>query len=95
MIDVMVEEHSTFGDDEPSRRKIGEYATRAEAIAAAEARLDQGLHELLTPQITAAELFQQWTLFGEDVYLAPNDGPPPFDAYEYARRRSRELSAAG
>ena len=90
-IEVYIEEHSAFGDDEPARRRIGEFTSRAEAVAAAQARVELILRELHKPGRTADELYQHWTLFGEDVYLLPGDGEPSFDAYEYAKRHSETI----
>ena len=59
--------------------------------AAAQARVEACLKEFFTPIISAEDLFQQWSLFGEDVFLIPDEGEPPFSAMAYAKERSHAM----
>lgn len=56
------------------------------------ALVDSGLLELWSPGMAPDHLFTLWSMFGEDVYLIPDDGEPRFSAMEYAKRRARELA---
>src|SRR5437870_5325213 len=87
---LLVQDFSDYGECDAAR-EVGSLATRAEALAAAQARVGACLEEFYVAGIGAEELFQQWSLFGEDVFLLPDEGVPPFSAMDYARDRSREM----
>jgi hypothetical protein len=89
-IRLLVQDFSEYGQSNASR-EVGSFTTRAEALAAAQARVDACLEEFFTPGISAEALFQQWSLFGEDVFLLPDEGVPPFSAMAYAKERSRTI----
>src|SRR5687767_14905910 len=90
-IQVCIEEFSRF-NEEGARRPVTSHESRVQALEAAKALVDSGLLELWTPGMAPEHLLTQWTVFGEDVYLVPDDGPTRFSAMEYARMRSRELA---
>lgn len=89
-IRLVVQDFSNYGESDASR-EVGSFATPAEALAAAQARVEACLKEFFTPNISAEDLFQQWSLFGEDVFLIPDEGEPPFSAMAYAKERSHAM----
>ena len=89
-IKLLVQDFSDYGEPD-AVREVGSFATRADALAAAQARVEAGLAELFVAGRSADDLFRQWSLFGEDVFLLPDDGEPPFSAMAYARARSHTI----
>ena len=78
--------------DEAERYELGAYATLEAATQAARALVDEFLLSALKPGMTAQQLFEHYTAFGEDPFIAPAEGEPaPFSAWDYARRRCGEL----
>ena len=90
-IKLFVQDQNEYGNP-TAGREIGTFATREEAVAVAQARVDDCLMEFLTTGITAEALLRQWSLFGEDVFLLPDEGAQRFSAMEYARTRCHELA---
>ncbi len=86
----MVQDFSDYGEHDAAR-EVGSFPTHAKALAAAQARVDACLEEFFTAGIGAENLVRQWSLFGEDVFLVPDDGEPPFSAMSYAKARSRSI----
>jgi hypothetical protein len=75
---------------------FGAFATADEAVAAAKALVDASLSEFYEPGATAEELFAQYTMFGDDPFIAAADSPGVgFSAWDYARVRCAEIVAAG
>jgi hypothetical protein len=75
---------------------LGSFATAAEAIAAAKARVDAWLNENFEPGSTAEALFARYTSFGDDPFIVAKDAPRvEFSAWDYARMRCAELAASG
>ncbi len=90
-VQVCIEEFSRRYE-EGARRPVTTHETRPEAVEAAKALVDSGLLELWHPGMAPDHLIRQWTMFGEDVFLSPDEGEPKFSAMEYAATRSRELA---
>lgn len=90
-IQVCIEEFSRF-HEEGARRTVTTHESREDAVESAKALVDSGLLELWHPGMAPDYLITQWTVFGEDVFLFPDDGNPKFSAMDYARTRSRELA---
>lgn len=89
-IKLLVQDFSDYGESNASR-EVGSFATYAEALAAAQARVEACLEEFYVAGISADDLFQRWSLFGEDVFLIPDEGTPAFSALEYAKECSRAM----
>ena len=81
---VLVQENSD-ADVEP--RLLGRYLSRDEAIAACKRRVDESLAELYAPGMSAEALFQHFSLFGEEPFIAGQS----FSAWEYAREKAARL----
>jgi hypothetical protein len=79
--------------DEEARYKLGDFATLDEAVAACKQVVDKFLKDEVTPDITAAERYEQYTGFGPDPFIVTHDpdaGNPPFSAWSYAKERCQE-----
>ena len=82
--------------DEGERYLHGEFATAADAIAAARKIVDEYLTSAIQPGMSADELFTSYALFGEDPFIVANgDEGVKFSAREYAGQRCDALCAAG
>lgn len=68
------------------------HTSRSDALEAAKALVDSGLLELWHPGMGPEYLITQWSVFGEDVYLQPDEGDTKFSAMEYAKARARDLA---
>jgi hypothetical protein len=68
------------------------HESHSDALEAAKALVDSGLLELWSPGMAPDSLLTKWSMFGEDVFLTPDDGETKFSAMEYAKTRSRELA---
>jgi hypothetical protein len=91
---VLVDDNAHYMD-ESARYTLGEFASAAEALAAARAVVEDDLKELYRPGMSAAELFRHYTTFGRDPFIVSNDPDCTFSAWDYARTRSQELCGGG
>ena len=64
----------------------GEFATYDEALARAQAIVDESLASNWQPGDTPDALMARYAQFGDDPFIVP-PGEPPFSAREYARTR--------
>lgn len=72
--------------------EAGSYGTAEEAIAAAKKIVDNFLLAEYRSRMKAAELFKQYTSFGDDPHIASSDGHSvAFSAWQYAERRCAEI----
>jgi hypothetical protein len=77
--------------DESERYKLGEFEDCESAIAACQRIVDEHLAHS-NPDQSPEEIFDAYTGFGEDPWIASEDQACKFSAWEYARARSREIS---
>jgi hypothetical protein len=92
---VMVDDNFHYMDPD-ERYEHGVFLTLDEAIAECRRIVDSNLDGFFKPGITAAELYDLYTSFGDDpfvVRLDPNTEPIPFSAWVYAKERSDALTA--
>ena len=78
--------------DEDERYCLGTFETLDAAVAACRDIVDRFLQD--NPAKTADDLYDQYTSFGEDPWIkgpSPAPDPPPFSAWDYARKRCNEL----
>jgi hypothetical protein len=94
MFTVHVADNFHFMDEDETYAR-GEYATWAEAVAAAGQIVDDCLAHLYRPGITAADLYDMYTSFGDDPCIRPAPDGEQFSAWDYAKQRCNELCAAG
>ena len=76
-------------------RRIGVYETREEAVAAAQAVVDEFLRSEFTAGMNASELFSQYQSQGEYPFIFRDDDKtvnvPGFAHAQYARNRCEHL----
>jgi hypothetical protein len=88
---VLVDDNFDYMDED-KRYEHGIYPTAEEAISACKRIVDSNLDGFLKPGMTASELYDAYTGFGDDpfiVCLKPDGEPVRFSAWEYAEERSR------
>ena len=76
-----------ISEGESSRYALGAFDDPNAALTAAARHVDAELIDLFQPGQSAKELFDQWTTFGEEAFLSPDDARPPFSARDFARLR--------
>lgn len=78
--------------DESERYELGEFETLEEAVAACKRVVDEFLMSNYRPGMTAAELYTQYALFGEDSFVVySGQQTVPFSARDYASRRVEQI----
>lgn len=87
---VHIAENSDYQDGRsPSPR--GDYSSYTEAVRAAKEFVDRSLTELHEKGMSAEDLYQSYTLYGDDSHVVPDDGDPSFSAWSYAKERSEVI----
>jgi hypothetical protein len=84
--------------DESERYEHEVFATAEEAIAACKRIVDEHLEHSFKPGVAEQELYESYTMFGEDPFVVPVDSADEavhFSAWDYARERCRALTSAG
>jgi hypothetical protein len=73
---------------------LDRYESAAEAVAEARRQVDDCLLHMHKPGMGAAEVWQLYTMFGDDPYVLAEGGAPAVDfhAWDYARQRAGELT---
>jgi hypothetical protein len=87
---VMVDDNFDYMDED-KRYEHGVFLTAEEAISACKRIVDSNLDGFVKPGMTASELYDTYTSFGDDpfiVCLKPDDEPVHFSAWKYAEERS-------
>jgi len=88
---VRVRENSHYMDESEAYHQ-GTYPTRDAAEAVCRKIVDEFLAASIKPGMSAEDLFRLYTTFGEDPCVTgPDTGAPSFSAWDYARRRCREM----
>jgi hypothetical protein len=77
--------------DEGEHVVHGSYDSLDAAIAAAKRIVDACLATSHKPGMSAAELYRQYTSFGEDPFIRGAEERVPFSAWTYAEQRCAEL----
>ena len=75
--------------DEGERYKLGDFATEAQALAAAKAIVDEFLLEHYIPGMSAEQLLAGYKQYGEDPWFVSTE--QPFSAWRYAEERCRKI----
>ncbi|MDA9396285.1 hypothetical protein WN73_37880 [Bradyrhizobium sp. CCBAU 45394] len=91
---VLIDDNFHY-QDESERVKHGVFATSEEAVAACRSIVDGYLTDTFRPGMTADALFESYTLFDEDPFIAtegPEDAHVKFPAWDYARQRCSEIA---
>jgi hypothetical protein len=88
---VIVDDNFDYMDLD-KRYERGVFLTAAEAISACKRIVDSNLTDFMQPGMTASELYNAYTGFGDDPFIVcvnAGDEPVRFSAWEYAEERSR------
>jgi len=86
---VMVDDNFHYMDPD-ERWEYGTYPTIDEAMAMCRQLVDSWLADHHKPGMTAAELYEQYSFFGDDPFIVGLEGSDervPFSARDYARAR--------
>jgi hypothetical protein len=77
--------------DEKERYKLGEFASCKEAIETCKEIVDKFLERGYGKGVSYKELYEGYTAFGEDPFIISDDESCRFSAWDYAKKRCREL----
>ena len=93
---VLVDDNFHYQDVD-ERYELGKFDTLNAALQACRAIVDDGLADDMRqhPGVTAAELYDRYTSFGEDPFIRPAVALQTrvlFSAWDYAKRRCGELT---
>jgi len=81
--------------DEDERYELGVFPNADEAIAACKRIVDEYLEGAFKPGISEQELYESYTMFGEDPFVCPVADPDEavhFSAWAYAKERCNVLT---
>jgi hypothetical protein len=89
---VMVDDNFHYMEED-ERAELGTFATAEEAVAACRRQVLAFLLENYKPGMTATELHDYYTSFGDDPFVVapPGAAEVKFSAWDYARERAVEL----
>ena len=90
---VLVDDNFDYMDQD-KRYQHGVFPTAEEAISACKRIVDSNLNHFMQPGMTASELYDAYTGFGDDPFIVcvnADDEPVGFSAWDYAKERSRLL----
>jgi hypothetical protein len=88
---VLVDDNFDYMDQD-KRYERGVFLTAEEAISACKRIVDSNLNDFMQPGMTASELYDAYTGFGDDPFIVcinAGDEPVRFSAWVYAKERSR------
>jgi hypothetical protein len=93
---VMVDDNFHYME-ENERWEYGTFATAEEAIAACRRLVDESLVGEYRPGMTATQLYDRYTSFGDEPFIVAPAGSAKVDwsARDHARSRVEALCAAG
>jgi len=90
----MVDDNFHYQNEE-ERYELGTFLTAEEAIAACKRVVDEDLNNSYKPGDTGPELYERYTMFGEDPFIVPldeADSTVKFSGWDYAKERSSVLA---
>ena len=90
MFEVFVADNFSYMDEEATYRH-GEFASWAQAVAAARQIVDRSLQEVYSPGIGALTLFDAYKSFGEDPFISPVPAGERFSSWKYAQEKAALL----
>ncbi len=77
--------------DESERFTHGEYETAEQAIQIAKEITDESLKFLYKKGMSSEDLYQQYTMMGDDPFIISDDRDCRFSAWNYAKERCDEI----
>jgi hypothetical protein len=90
---VHVDDNFHHGD-ESERYKLDEFDSCEEAMAACKRIVDEYFERLEMGKYGFKELWEGYTLYGEDPFIASKDKGCRFSAWDYAKMKCREYAKA-
>jgi hypothetical protein len=90
---VVIDDNFHYQDETESAAH-GVFATADDAIMACKAIVNGFLADAVEPGMSAADLYSQYTSFGDDPFVVPlnRTGPPvTFSSWDYARDRCQVI----
>jgi len=88
---VYVDDNFHHGNEE-ERYKLGEFDTCAEATSACRKIVDEYFEKLKEKKHTFKELWQGYTMYGDDPFIVSDDSECKFSAWDYAKKRCKEMA---
>jgi len=79
--------------DESERYKDGEFDTKEQAIARCQEIVDEFFEPHTNDRLSFDELWNGYTMFGDDPFIVTKDKTCVFSAWDYAKQKCRELAA--
>lgn len=79
----------------PERYELGEFSSAEAAVRACREVVDDFLDAHHEEGMSAEELFEQYTTFGEDPFIVSDDRDVAFSGWTYARKRCGEVCGDG
>jgi hypothetical protein len=92
---VLVDDNFDYMDQD-KRYQHGVFPTAEAAIAACKRIVDSNLSGFMKPGMTASELYDAYTGFGDDPFIVcvnADDKPVRFSAWDYAEEQSRLIAS--
>ena len=86
---VFVDDNAHY-QDESHRRKLGEFDSWDEAVAAAKSLVDEYLVSAHKPGTSAKSLLSNYKMYGEDPFVVGNDDRR-FSGWTYAEVRCTQI----
>lgn len=80
--------------DKDERYALGEFEDWLAAVSAAKRLVDEFLAAHYKPGMSAADLYAQYTGFGEDPFVVPQPEGCEFSAWRYAHSRCDAICGA-
>lgn len=93
---VFIDDNYRYQDSD-SRVTGPTFQTYLEAVAYCQARVDSYLEEQSLAGVKPEALYSNYTSFGDDPFIVPDDeaGSKRFSAWDYARARTNDLVGKG
>lgn len=86
---VLVDDNFHYRDED-ERYKFGNFSNSEEALTACKSIVDKFLQANYEKGVTAEQLYKEYITFGEDPFIV-GEPAPFFSAWDYARKRCREI----
>ncbi|KRQ17665.1 hypothetical protein AOQ71_01380 [Bradyrhizobium manausense] len=93
----MIDDNFHFGRGD-ERNEHGVFSSAEEAIAACKRIVDEDLKNSYRPGMSEAELYETYTMFGDDPFVMPIDKADKsitFSAWDYAKERCKAFGFSG
>ncbi len=79
--------------DESERYTHGEFDTYGAAVTACKKIVDEFFEEIKDKKLSFNDLWEGYTMYGEDPFITPEPEGCHFSAWDYAKQKCRELAS--